>query len=167
MNLELQRLRIRRAGTKTDAGVRSIELNVAALEAVTRLYERAVMLGASKPEHYFAARSIWPRHTRAHDPLRGRIGFDPTRHQGTFHSAWRSLRKAAGLDGLRFHDLRHSFISMMAERGVPLPVVQSMVGHMSAAVTRHYTHISYTSGPGRGGVLNKPVCGWVCGWICG
>jgi hypothetical protein len=30
----------------------------------------------------------------------------------------------------------------MAERGVPLPVLQSMVGHMSARMTRYYTHIS-------------------------
>jgi len=49
---------------------------------------------------------------------------------------------AAGLKGLRFHDLRHTFITMMAERGVPLPVVQSMVGHMTAAITKRYTHIS-------------------------
>lgn len=30
----------------------------------------------------------------------------------------------------------------MAENNVPLPVVQSMVGHMSARMTRYYTHIS-------------------------
>jgi integrase len=47
-----------------------------------------------------------------------------------------------GTRGLRFHDLRHTFITLMAERGVPLPVVQSMVGHMSARMTRYYTHIS-------------------------
>jgi hypothetical protein len=31
---------------------------------------------------------------------------------------------------------------MMGERGVPLPVVQAMVGHMSSAMVRYYTHIS-------------------------
>jgi len=30
----------------------------------------------------------------------------------------------------------------MAERGVPLPVVQAMVGHMSQTMVRYYTHIS-------------------------
>jgi hypothetical protein len=30
----------------------------------------------------------------------------------------------------------------MAESGVPLPVVQAMVGHMSARMVRYYTHIS-------------------------
>ena len=31
---------------------------------------------------------------------------------------------------------------MMAELGVPLPVVQAMVGHMSSRIVRYYTHIS-------------------------
>jgi integrase len=53
-----------------------------------------------------------------------------------------SLLKAAGLQGLRFHDLRHTFITFMAEHGVPLPVVQNMVRHTSARMTRYYTHIS-------------------------
>jgi site-specific recombinase XerD len=38
--------------------------------------------------------------------------------------------------------MRHTFISMMGERGVPLQVVQAMVGHMSSAMVKHYTHIS-------------------------
>jgi integrase len=51
------------------------------------------------------------------------------------------LRKAAGLRDLRFHYLRHTFISMMGERSVPLQVVGAMVGHMSPAMVRYYTHI--------------------------
>jgi len=30
----------------------------------------------------------------------------------------------------------------MVERGIPLAVVQSMVGHISARMTRHYLHIA-------------------------
>jgi len=40
------------------------------------------------------------------------------------------------------YHLRHSFISMLGERGVPLQVVGAMVGHMSPAMVRYYTHIS-------------------------
>lgn len=141
INLEVRRLRIRREGTKTDAGARLIELNQAATEAMTRLYMRAQTLGASEPDHYLLPAEL-SRHTKNGDPLKGGIGFDATRHQNTWRSAWRSLLKAAGLQGLRFHDLRHTFITFMAERGVPLPVVQNMVGHMSARMTRYYTHIS-------------------------
>lgn len=41
-----------------------------------------------------------------------------------------------------FHSLRHTFVSMQAESGTPLSVVQAIVGHGNPAMTRHYTHIS-------------------------
>jgi integrase len=41
-----------------------------------------------------------------------------------------------------FHSLRHTFVSMQAERGIPQSVVQKIVGHGSPAMTAHYTHIS-------------------------
>ena len=37
-----------------------------------------------------------------------------------------------------FHSLRHCFCYYAGIRGVPLPVVQSIVGHLSQAMTRHY-----------------------------
>jgi len=40
-----------------------------------------------------------------------------------------------------FHSLRHSFVSLCSESGVPLSVVQSIVGHTSPAMTNHYTHV--------------------------
>ena len=41
-----------------------------------------------------------------------------------------------------FHSLRHTFVSLSANAGAPLAVVQSMVGHSSPAMTRHYFHES-------------------------
>lgn len=41
-----------------------------------------------------------------------------------------------------FHSLRHTFVSMSANAGVPLHIVQSIVGHESTAMTRHYYHES-------------------------
>ena len=41
-----------------------------------------------------------------------------------------------------FHSLRHTFVSFAANAGVPLSVVQSIVGHTSTAMTRHYYHES-------------------------
>jgi integrase len=52
-----------------------------------------------------------------------------------------------GKDGKRavievgFHSLRHSFVSLCRESNTPLSVVESIVGHSSPAMTRHYTHI--------------------------
>ncbi len=48
-------------------------------------------------------------------------------------------RKTAAPDAT-FHSLRHTFVSFSANAGVPLPVVQSIVGHTSTAMTRHYYH---------------------------
>lgn len=39
-----------------------------------------------------------------------------------------------------FHSLRHTFVSLSANAGVPLHIVQSIVGHESTAMTRHYYH---------------------------
>ncbi len=39
-----------------------------------------------------------------------------------------------------FHSLRHTFVSLSANAGVPLHIVQSIVGHESSAMTRHYYH---------------------------
>jgi integrase len=39
-----------------------------------------------------------------------------------------------------FHSLRHSFVSLCRASNAPLAVVESIVGHSSPAMTRHYTH---------------------------
>jgi integrase len=52
------------------------------------------------------------------------------------------LTEQCGLPGLRFHDLRHTFITQMVELGVPLGVIQTFVGHLSARMVGHYTHIT-------------------------
>jgi integrase len=98
INLEARRLRIRRKGTKTDAGARLVELNHSALEALTKLYMRAQTLGAADPNHYLLPADL-SRHTKSSDPPRGQLGFDATKHRNSWHSAWRSLLTAAGLEG--------------------------------------------------------------------
>ena len=39
-----------------------------------------------------------------------------------------------------FHSLRHTFVSFAANAGIPLHIVQTIVGHESTAMTRHYYH---------------------------
>ena len=140
IDLERRRLRIARADAKTDASARFIELNADATEAASRLLFRASKLKppATEPNHYLLPKSL-SRIT--HGKLKGGRGYDPMQYQRYWDSAWSSLTKAAGLKGIRFHDLRHTFITQMVERGIPLGVVQGMVGHMSARMLAHYTHI--------------------------
>jgi hypothetical protein len=56
-------------------------------------------------------------------------------------TAWRALRDAAGLQGLRFHDLRHTVITELAEMGVADHVLESITGHLSRRMLEHYSHI--------------------------
>ena len=67
--------------------------------------------------------------------------FDPTRPIRKWDTAWRALRTAAGLPGLRFHDLRHTLITELAEMGVPDHVIESITGHLSRRMLEHYSRI--------------------------
>lgn len=60
----------------------------------------------------------------------------------TWRSVWRSLREAPGFPRLRFHDLRHTAITIMALNKIPVPSIMAVAGHVSPEMTRHYTHIS-------------------------
>lgn len=51
------------------------------------------------------------------------------------------ILKDAGLEHIRFHDLRHTFATMALQNGVDVKTVSSMLGHYDAGFTlRTYTH---------------------------
>ncbi len=77
------------------------------------------------------------------------------KQSGELSERFKRVFKAAGIetdadgaDGHRkravvsFHSLRHTFVSLAANAGVPLAVVQSIVGHSTVEMTRHYFHES-------------------------
>jgi integrase len=49
--------------------------------------------------------------------------------------SWGRIREAAGLDGMRFHDMRHTCVSLLLALGVPPHVVREIVGHSDIEVT--------------------------------
>ena len=46
----------------------------------------------------------------------------------------------AGIVGLRFHDLRHTFATRLIRRGADIITVQALLGHYAVTVTQRYTH---------------------------
>jgi integrase len=54
---------------------------------------------------------------------------------------WAAVCKTAGLDGVRLHDLRHSFASIGAGASMGLPVIGKLLGHSQAATTHRYAHL--------------------------
>lgn len=66
----------------------------------------------------------------------GRMG----EHLQDVKSAWAKVSKLAKLQGVRVHDLRHSFASHLVSSGVSLPIVGKLLGHSQAATTQRYAH---------------------------
>lgn len=58
----------------------------------------------------------------------------------TVRNAFVNACRRAGLEGLRMHDLRHTFASRLIERGVDIVTVKELLGHHSVTVTERYTH---------------------------
>jgi len=56
----------------------------------------------------------------------------------TFNKA----RIQANLEGFRFHDLRHTFASRLAQQGVPLYEIMHLTGHKSFQMVQRYAHLS-------------------------
>ena len=48
--------------------------------------------------------------------------------------------QAAGIRALRFHDLRHTYGSLLAAAGVDLVTIQAAMGHSALATTSRYLH---------------------------
>ena len=122
-----KRLQVRRS--KTPAGWRDPSLNQACLTALSELHTRAKELGYAENEHF-----VFPCHGRNKK-------IDPTKPMTSWRSAWRSLRKAAGLPYVRFHDGRHTALTRLAEAGQPDWVIQAQMGHVSPAMMKTYSHI--------------------------
>jgi integrase len=55
---------------------------------------------------------------------------------------WDRVRKRAGLNDLRLHDLRHSFASFLVNKRKELYVVQMLLGHKNYRTTQRYAHLS-------------------------
>lgn len=62
-------------------------------------------------------------------------------HLTDMQRPWRRLRKRAGLDGLRIHDLRHSFASDALQLGEDLPMIGRLLGHTQVQTTARYAHL--------------------------
>jgi integrase len=54
---------------------------------------------------------------------------------------WDAVCKAAGLDGVHLHDLRHTFASVAAGASLGLPIVGKLLGHRNASTTQRYAHL--------------------------
>ena len=70
------------------------------------------------------------------------IGSDGERlRTSTLEARWRLIRSAAGLKDFRWHDLRHTTASVMAQAGASLLQIAEQLGHRSLAMVQRYSHL--------------------------
>lgn len=66
----------------------------------------------------------------------------PGGHYTGLSHQWARIKKAATLDGLRIHDLRHAFASTAVASGESLYITGKMLGHKVPATTERYAHLA-------------------------
>jgi integrase len=116
VDLENKTLKIRATNSKSKQ-LRSVPLNESAMEVLNQLDTRG------KFDYIFVNQQIGKPYT-------------------TITKVWARLRKQAGLDHLRLHDLRHQYASFLVNSGRTLYEVQQILGHSDSKVTQRYAHLS-------------------------
>ncbi len=89
-----------------------------------------------------AARAILDRQPRGESPFVFPSPRDPARPRGPGLSLWYRVRKEAGIEDVRLHDLRHTMASHAVMNGVPVPVVSRLLGHSNVQMTLRYAHLA-------------------------
>ena len=138
VDLARRTLTVGRSKTESSTG-RAIPLNQKAAATLTFW---ASLFENRQPEDYvFPAERYGlaghKREARAYD-------VEPTTPIGSWKTAWILAKRKAGVTA-RFHDLRHTAVSRLLERGVPLSVVASIMGWSASTMTKmakRYAHFT-------------------------
>ncbi len=113
--LDLERGMLRLRDSKT--GPKVIPLGEAALE-----------LFAAVPAN--GSKYVFPDRRKPHEPT------------SNLDWAWVGIRRKAGLEDVRMHDLRHTFASAGLASGEGLPLIGKLLGHAHVATTSRYAHLA-------------------------
>jgi integrase len=82
---------------------------------------------------------------RPHVGAPGALLFASSRRPDVAHNhvpCWHTALKVAGVRSFRFHDLRHSCASYLAQSGATLLEIADVLGHRNLSVTRRYSHLA-------------------------
>jgi integrase len=72
---------------------------------------------------------------------RGNAGDEAKHYVGT-PKVWKAVTAAAGIEGARLHDLRHTFASLGVGGGHSLPMIGKILGHADVKTTAQYAHLA-------------------------
>ncbi len=114
---------------KTKSSRRTITIDKKTLEVLReqRAYCQSLMLRYRLPEIHF----VFPREDG--NPIR----------QNTISKKFTQYCRAAGIEGVTFHSLRHTHATELVKAGIHFKIIQARLGHSSFAITMDtYSHIS-------------------------
>ena len=133
INFEKRTVTVGRSKTQAGTG-RVIPLNQPAFDALVKWAGR--LAEASAEDYVFPACEAAGIERKHPDVDR----IDPSRPIKSWRSAWRAALKRVGLQ-LRFHDLRHTCITKLAESQASEQTLMAISGHVSRRMIEHYSHI--------------------------
>ena len=136
---QLQRVdgRFLHVETKTRRSKRPVALDDTVVSSLREQRQR-------QREERLEAGPLWlgPEHSAAPDAFVFTTSLGTPLDQSNVRRSYQRLLRKAGLPHRRFHDLRHSFASMLIDLGYDLKVVSEMLGHGSIRVTADtYGHL--------------------------
>jgi integrase len=126
--------------SKTEGGEgRVIPLNLAALHAFK--HWRLRWPNAEPDDFIFPSEKLrFKGEGAAERGIMTPYDIDLTRPLGSWKKAWKTAKKQAKVE-CRIHDLRHHFISALAQTQTPDATIQAISGHLSRKMLEHYSHV--------------------------
>lgn len=120
---------------KNDLGARVVPLNHVAEKQIRRILKRANALGARSPEHY-----VFPYRVKKNI-------YDVTRPASPnfLRTAFRSMRRATGMEWLQPRNFRNQVIARLFEKGTPEETIISIAGPQSIKMSRYYSLIKISA----------------------
>jgi integrase len=114
------------AETTTKGGARSLAI---VPEALTLLQARREAHQGGKVAALRPSGLVFPSKVTASKPV-------------SLRTPWETALKRAGIDGFRWHDMRHSAAGFLAKDGASLVEIGAVLGHKSANTTKRYSHLA-------------------------
>lgn len=110
-------------------------IRAVARKAAQKRYEPVTKL----KQEFFDSWSRGKHKSRADEPGGSTHLFLMTK--GAYTVAWQKALKRAGIENFRWHDLRHTWASWLAQKGAPLTDIQEMGGWETYAMVKRYAHL--------------------------
>ena len=89
-------------------------------------------------------------------------GRKPGAHLTDLSYHWRRVAARAGLEGLRIHDLRHSYASRALALGEGLATIGRLLGHSGVATTARYAHLMRDAEKAAAGRVGDSIAVHIC-----